>query len=153
MYIDNLWKIIIICDHTVLALFCLKRKRKRKRKKKNIYIYIFFGGETYSFSKNSSPYVIPSAYWIFLKWSTPCQLVQTNLIKWTMRSKINKRKKIKDRPVVTWGYAQDHKWFQQIWATIAGFQPREKEWEKSFKWNQIILGKIMKNLQYLDQGK
>ena len=41
MYIDNLWKIIIICDHTVLALFCLKTKRKRK-KKKNIYIYIYF---------------------------------------------------------------------------------------------------------------
>ena len=65
----------------------------KKNFKIYIYIYIFFfGGETYSFSKNSSPYVIPSAYWIFLKWSTPCQLVQTNLIKWTMRSKINKRK-------------------------------------------------------------
>lgn len=33
----------------------------------------------------------------------------------------------KDRPVATWGYAQDHKWFQQRLVITVDFQPREKE--------------------------
>lgn len=43
-----------------------------QRRKTNTIQKPVVGVIKYSFSKNSSPYVIPSEYFIFLKWSTPC---------------------------------------------------------------------------------